>query len=530
MMTQVVRAQGGMVVAPHHLAAEAGCMVLRDGGNAVEAMVAAAATIIVAYPHMNALGGDNFWLISKGSGPPIGIDACGAAARLADANFYRDAGHDAIPSRGPLAALTVAGAVSGWQEALKASTAMGGTMPISQLLEAAISHARDGIAVPHTLHANAAGKREELEDVPGFADVFLPGGTPVTEDAQFKQPRVAATLERLAEAGFDDFYRGDLARSMAQDLKAAGSPLRLDDFEAHNARTVDALSVELKHGRVYNMPPPTQGLASLMILGIFERLGIGAADGFDYVHGLVESAKQAFLVRDAHVTDPAYMDVDPADFLTVNALDERANAINPEAALAWPQEAKPGDTVWLGAIDADGNAVSFIQSVYWEFGSGLVLPETGMLWQNRGTSFSLDDTAVNALRPGRRPFHTIQPALALFIDGRMMPYGTMGGEGQPQTQSVIYTRYAYFGQDLAQTISGPRWLLGRTWGAEATNLRIEDRFDESVYEALRSAGHDVEVVGAFDDVMGHAGALVRHPDGSIEGTSDPRCDGAAIGC
>lgn len=529
MMAQVVRAQRAMVVAPHPLAVEAGCSVLREGGNAVEAMIAASATMMVAYPHMNSLGGDNFWLISKGGGPPIGIDAAGPAAGLADTGFYHDAGHAEIPSRGPLAALTVAGVVSGWQEALKISADWGGTMPLDRLLEAAANHARDGVAVPHTLHANATGKRGELEDVAGFAAVFLPGGAPVAEGALFKQPRVAATLERLAEAGLDDFYRGDLARSMAQDLKAAGSPLRLDDLEAHAALRVEPLSVGLRQARVYNMPPPTQGLASLMILGIFERLGIETADGFDYVHALVESTKQAFLVRDAHVTDPAYMDVDPADFLTGAALDERADAIDSKTALTWPQYAKPGDTVWLGAIDAEGNAVSFIQSLYWEFGSGLVLPESGVLWQNRGTSFNLDDTAVNALKPGRRPFHTIQPALALFYDGRVMPYGTMGGEGQPQTQSVIYTRYAHFRQDLAQAIDNPRWLLGRTWGAEATNLRIENRFDGCVYEALRGAGHDVEVIGPHDEIMGHAGALVRHPDGSIEGASDPRCDGAAAG-
>jgi gamma-glutamyltranspeptidase len=530
MMAQLVRAQAGMVVAPHYLAAEAGCSVLREGGNAVEAMIAASAAIMVAYPHMNALGGDNFWLISKGGGPPIGIDAAGPAAGLANVDFYRDSGHTEIPSRGPLAALTVAGAVSGWQAALEISADWGGKMPLGRLLEAAIAHARDGVAVPHTLYANAADKCGELKDVPGFAEVFLPGGVPVVEGTQFKQPRVAATLERLSHAGLDDFYRGDLASSIAQDLEAAGSPLRSVDLEAQNALHVDPLSIGLRHARVYNMPPPTQGLASLMILGIFERLGITVADGFDYVHGLVESAKQAFLVRDSHVTDPAYMDVDPAEFLTDAALDELAAAIDTTTALPWPQPAKPGDTVWLGAIDAAGNAVSFIQSIYWEFGSGLVLPQTGVLWQNRGTSFSLDEGAVNALKPGRRPFHIIQPALALFGDGRVMPYGTMGGEGQPQTQSMVYTRYAQFGQDLALAIDNPRWLLGRTWGTETANLRVEDRLGADVIEALRIAGHDVEAVGAYDEVMGHTGALVRHPDGSIEGASDPRCDGAAIGC
>ncbi len=529
-MTELVRAKGGMVVAPHHLAAEAGCAVLREGGNAIEAMVAAAAAIMVAYPHMNALGGDNFWLISKGGAAPVGIDAAGPAARLADGNYYLDAGHDAIPSRGPHSALTVAGAVSGIGEALKVSAAWGGRIPLERLLDGATSLARSGVAVPGTLHANAAAKRAELEPVPGFAETFLPGGAPPEKGTIFHQPRLASTFEHLATAGLDDFYRGDLARSMAVDLEAGGSPIRLDDLEAYNARRVDPLSVALNGARVYNMPPPTQGLAALMILGIFERLGVSEAEGFDYVHGLVESAKQAFLVRDAHVTDPAYMSVDPEEFLKPEMLDRCANAVDRKTALPWPHVAKPGDTVWLGALDKDGNAVSFIQSVYWEFGSGFVLPESGVLWQNRGTSFSLQEEAVNTLKPGRRPFHTIQPPLAIFDDGRVMPYGTMGGEGQPQTQSMIYTRTATYGQDLAQAIAAPRWLLGRTWGAEAMNLRVESRLDPAVIDALRAAGHDVEVIGPMDEVTGHAGALVRHQDGSMEGASDPRSDGAAIGC
>ena len=530
MMTDLVRANGGMVVAPHHLAAEAGCDVLREGGNAIEAMVAAAAAIMVAYPHMNALGGDNFWLISKGGEPPIGIDAAGPAARLADADFYREANHQVIPGRGPLAALTVAGAVSGIAEALMVSAEWEGRMPLERLLAPAVALARDGVSVTDTLHSNAAGKRAELEPVPGFTETFLPENYPPEKGSAFRQERLAATFEHLAKTGLDDFYRGDLARSMAGDLEEAGSPLRLEDLEGHRALRVGPLAVELKHARVCNMPPPTQGLASLMILGIFERLGVRAAEGFDYVHGLIESAKQAFLVRDAHVCDPDYMRVDPAEFLKAETLDECAATVDRKKALPWPQAAKPGDTVWLGAIDRDGNAVSFIQSIYWEFGSGLVLPESGVLWQNRGTSFSLDQGAVNALKPGRRPFHTIQPPLALFHDGRVMPFGTMGGEGQPQTQSMIYTRYALYGQDLAQAIAAPRWLLGRTWGAETTNLRVENRLDAKVIEALRNAGHDVEVIGPFDEVTGHAGALVRHPDGAIEGASDPRCDGAAVGC
>jgi gamma-glutamyltranspeptidase/glutathione hydrolase len=174
--------------------------------------------------------------------------------------------------------------------------------------------------------------------------------------------------------------------------------------------------------------------------------------------------------------------------------------------------------------------VSFIQSIYWEFGSGVILPESGILWQNRGISFSLDDHHHNCLKPHRRPFHTIQPAMAVLDDGRLMAYGAMGGEGQPQTQAMIFTRHALFGQPLQEAVSAPRWLLGRTWGEETTSLKIEDRFDDDIIEALEAAGHQVERLGGYDEMMGHAGALVYHPSGLIEGASDPRSDGAVATC
>jgi gamma-glutamyltranspeptidase/glutathione hydrolase len=180
-------------------------------------------------------------------------------------------------------------------------------------------------------------------------------------------------------------------------------------------------------------------------------------------------------------------------------------------------------------MDKEGRAVSFIQSVYWEFGSGVVLPSTGITWQNRGTSFSLDPTHHNSLAPLRRPFHTIQPAMAQLSDGRVMSYGTMGGEGQPQTQAMVFARHVLHDQALQAAITAPRWLLGRTWGSESTSLRIESRFDDEMIKQLRKAGHNVEVVGDFEEIMGHAGALVSHPDGLIEAGADPRSDGAAVG-
>lgn len=529
-MLQTVRSFRGMVTAPHHLAAQAGLRVLEDGGNAVEAMIAAASTIAVVYPHMNALGGDNFWLIHTPGNKVVGIDACGAAAGKADMEFYRSKGLESIPSRGPLAALTVAGVVSGWQEAYRLSCEdMGGKLPLSRILEDAAFLAADGIAVTNTQANNTRGKLDELKDVPGFAGNFLENGAPPAVGDRFCQPALVQTLKLLADRGFDDFYRGDLARAIAADLERAGSPLTLEDLQRHHALRIDPLTVKVAGHQVYNMPPPTQGLASLIILGVFDRLGVSEAEGFEFVHGLVESTKRAFRVRDNHVTDPEYMDVDPRSFLSDKALDAMASEISPDQALPWPEEAAPGDTVWLGAADSEGNVVSFIQSIYWEFGSGVVLPDTGITWQNRGVSFSLDSAATNSLAPHRRPFHTIQPALSHLSDGRVMAFGTMGGEGQPQTQAMVFARHVLYGQELQQTVTAPRWLLGRTWGANATNLRIEDRFEAEVLAALRTAGHDVEVLGDYDEVMGHAGAIVSHPDGLLEGASDPRGNGQATG-
>jgi gamma-glutamyltranspeptidase/glutathione hydrolase len=531
-MRETLRARRGMVVAPHHLAAGAGLAVLREGGNAIEAMVAAAAAIAVVYPHMNGLGGDNFWLIDGGGDRPLAIDACGAAAQAATPARLAEAGHaDALPSRGPLAALTVAGAVSGWQQALEISRQWGGRLPLARLLEDAAALAREGFAVGPSLARNLREQRGALQAQPGFAPVFLPQGLALQTGERLALPALAGTLEHLGRAGLDDFYRGELARSLAADLQGAGSLLELADLQAHRARLVEPLAVSLPGAMVHGLPPPTQGLASLMILGQHARLPRAPAESAQEIHNIVEATKRAFFVRDAQIADPSVMRLDAAAYLSAAALEREAAAIDPGRALPWPQAAAHGDTVWLGAVDAQGRAVSFIQSIYWEFGSGVVLPASGMLWQNRGTAFSLDPRSLRVLAPGRRPFHTIQPALARLADGRVMPYGTMGGEGQPQTQAAVFTRYAVHGQQLQQAVSAPRWLLGRTWGDAVHCLRVEDRFDPAVAEGLRSRGHELALVGPWEEMMGHAGALVAHRGsgpraGLIEGAADPRSEGA----
>jgi gamma-glutamyltranspeptidase/glutathione hydrolase len=223
------------------------------------------------------------------------------------------------------------------------------------------------------------------------------------------------------------------------------------------------------------------------------------------------------------------MTEDPAAFLQPEALDRMAARIVPDRALPWPAPPTGGDTIWLGAVDAHGMAVSFIQSIFFEFGSGTVLPESGIHWQNRGASLLLGSDGPRRLAAGHKPFHTLNPALATFDDGRVMVYGTMGGEGQPQTQAALFTRYALGGAGLQEAITAPRWLLGRTWGEESVTLKLEDRFSAETVHALRGAGHDIEMVAPFTSMMGHAGAIVRHADGFIEGATDPRSDGAASG-
>jgi gamma-glutamyltranspeptidase/glutathione hydrolase len=523
----------GVVCAPHSAAVADGRAILAEGGNAIEAMLAMAASIAAVYPHMNHVGGDGFWLIREPSGRVRAIMGAGRAGAKATPRFYRDAGHHEIPSRGPLAALTVPGAVATWMLALEAAKAQrggGARLPLPVLFDAAIKHAREGYTVTRSQAALTTEKLTELKDVPGFAAAFLPDGKPPEQGARLKQAAFAATLDHLANAGLDDFYRGDVGREIAADLERVGSPVTRADLENYEARIAEPLSVSTSAGTLYNTPPPTQGLASLMILALFDRLRVTQGESFEHIHGLIESTKRAFRVRDRFVTDPDQIDGNLTRFLDTKFLDAEADKIDRKKAARWPQPYGEGDTIWMGAADASGLVVSYIQSIYWEFGSGVVLPATGILMQNRGASFSLDPKALNTLAPGRRPFHTLNPALATLKDGRIIAYGTMGGDGQPQTQAAVFTRHVVFGQPLERVLEAPRWLLGRTWGSTHTNLRIEPRFDESLIDRLMSAGHDVDVLGTpYSDTMGHAGAVILHPNGTLEGGHDPRADGGADG-
>jgi gamma-glutamyltranspeptidase len=518
----------GVVCAPHGAAVESGRQILAEGGNAIEAMLAMAATIAAVYPHMNHIGGDGFWLIRERLGRVRAIMAAGPSGLQVKPELYRD--YETIPPRGPLAALTVPGAVGGWALALKAAKANDGKMPLGVLFAPAMLHASKGYAVTRSQARLTAEHFAELKDLPGFAATFLVEGKPPTAGTVLRQEALAATLEQLAHAGLGDFYRGDVAREIAADLERIGSPLTRHDLERYQATLAEPLRLDVPSGTLYNTDAPTQGVVSLMILALFARLNVTEAEGFDHIHGLVEATKRALRLRDRVVTDPNYL-----PYALSRALDERFIAgevmkIDRRKAAPWPVGGSGGDTIWMGAADTSGLVVSYIQSLYWEFGSGCVLPTTGVLMQNRGSSFSLAAGALNPLAPERLPFHTLNPALAVLNDGRVMAYGTMGGDGQPQTQGAIFTRHVQFRMPLGQALDRPRWLLGRTWGAPKTALRLEPRFDENLLDRLASAGHDVEVLPEpYSDLTGHAGAVVLHRNGTCEGAHDPRADGGAAG-
>lgn len=507
----------GAFAAPHDAAARSGLSVLQDGGSAIEAMVAAAATIAVTYPHMNAIGGDGFWLISRADGSVTGISAAGRAAGLATVAAYTDG----IPARGPRAALTVPSAIAGWQAALEF---MPTRLPLLRLLRDAIRYAGDGTRVTGSQARHTAAKLEELADQPGFS-VFAPGGQAPAEGDLLSNPALAETFDRLGRKGLRDFYTGETTAQHAAWLAQVGSPLRAADFTGARADVVAPLSAGIGAGTLWNMPPPTQGAASLMILGIYDRLGAAPSDGAEFVHRLVEATKPAFRLRNAHIGDPDHMTVRVGDWLTDAALTQMAGGIDLSRAAPWLDPPRDGGTIWMGCCDSDGTMVSYIQSVYWEFGSGLVCPATGVLFQNRGAAFSLTE-GPNMLRPGARPFHTLNPAMARLTDGRRIAYGTMGGEGQPQTQAAVLSR-VLLGRTMAEAVAAPRWLLGRTWGEETTTLKLEERFG-AVIGQLSALGHDTEVIPDFSDLTGHAGGVVLHPGGLIEAAHDPRADGGAL--
>jgi gamma-glutamyltranspeptidase len=523
--TLSIRSKSIAFTAPHYAASQAGQNILQQGGTAIEAMVAAAASISVVYPHMNSLGGDGFWLISEPGKEPIAIDASGTAAKRADLDFY--SGQKQIESRGPRACLNMAGAVAGWKKALDISHSWQSALTLEQLLSTAIGQAEWGIEVTQSLQNASEKTFDELHRFENF-DQFLIKGKSLRKGKILKLPKIAQTLKTLVKNGLDDFYHGDIAKLLAEDLSTVGSPIQLSDFNHYQAQQVTPLSLSTSAGKLYNLPAPTQGIASLIILGLFDKVQHQAKTEAEFIHLLVECTKQAFIVRDTVLTDSSRLAIPLEHYLQEEKLNQLAKKVCLNKALPWPHIAKTGDTVWMGACDQEGRMVSYIQSIYWEFGSGVVLPQTGIVWHNRGTSFSLEPDHLQQLKPGLKPFHTLNPAFAELKDGRRLCYGTMGGEGQPQTQAAVFSRYVYRHQALPMAIAASRWLLGRSWGDNSHNLKVEEDIPQDIIHELVTKGHEVLTVAACNELMGHAGAVVLRPDNSVAAATDPRSDGKAF--
>ena len=532
----------GIVTSPNYLASQAGLEILRKGGTAVDAAIATASTLAVVYPQMCTLGGDNFWLIYNAkTAEQKALNASGRSGEKATIDFYKSKGVSKIPSRGYLAANTVPGVVSGWGAAYEYSKGnMKSSLRWKDLLASAIDYADKGFPVSTSLafwseiNTNPADSEfRNLQRFDAFRKTYLHAdGSPYTVGQVMRLPELAGTLRQLADKGSKEFYTGDIAKRIVADLQTNGGLLTLSDFAAHKADWVKPIYADYRGYKAANFPPNTQGMASLEILNVLNNFDIKAmGEGTaDYYHAIIEATKEAFADRDKYLSDPDFVKI-PLDYLlSAQHGKEQAARIRMDKAAEKVTPLDPkGDTIWLGVVDAQGNTVSLIQSIYHDFGSGIVAGGTGVLLQNRGSFFSLDPKHVNHVEPRKRTFHTLNPAMLLKDGKPYLVYGTMGGEGQPQTQAAIVTRVVDFGMTPQEAIAAPRWLYGRTWGASSNDLKLEGRIPQKVADELKRRGHPVRLIENYTDTMGHAGAiLVDQATGVRQGGTDPRGDGAAV--
>ncbi len=533
------------ITTPNHLATQVGLDILQKGGNAVDAAIAAASTLAVVYPQMNTIGGDNFWLIYDAKTKQIhALNASGRSGEQATIDFYTSKGYTKIPSRGYLAANTVPGIVSGWDAAhtFARSHFNNKGLAWNKLFDKAINYAQNGYVVSPSVarwqQINTDIKDPEARNLQRFDEfrrVYLkPDGSPYQVGEVHRQPDLARTLSTIAKEGASSFYTGSIAKSIVADLQAHGGVLTLNDFASHRADWVTPLSVPYRNYTAYNLPPNTQGMASLEILNILNNFDLSKIEegSADYYHLLVEATKEAFIDRDTYLTDPDFSKIPTERLLSASHGKAQAARIDMTRTAGKNPPLEPkGDTIWLGVIDKDGNAASLIQSIYHDFGSGIVAKNTGVLLQNRGSFFSLDPKHINHLQPKKRTFHTLNAAMILDKDQKpVLIYGTMGGEGQPQTQAAIATRVIDYGLSVQDAVAAPRWLYGRTWGAESNSLKLEGRIDDEVIKTLADRGQPVEVLDDYTDTMGHAGAIqINQQSGVISAATDPRSDGLAAG-
>ncbi len=522
----VTLARKGIVAAPHYLAAEAGLEILKTGGNAIDAAIAASAILQVVYPFVCGLGGDVFMLIYDAkSGELYGLNGSGRSAQMATIKRYRELGYTTMPVFG-IHTVTVPGCASGWDAAMQRF----GRLGLAQALAPAIAYAEEGFAIGPGLHAALAAGSARTEIHRSWHKHFLPNGTVPPVGAVVRFPTLARTLQAIAKGGSDTFYHGEIADQIAAFFAREGGLITRDDLAAHQSEWVTPLSVPFAGLRIYELPPNTQGITALQMLGILDALQLGEDPlAPETVHLSVEAKKLAFADRATYLTDAAYMRIDPTAFIDPDYLARRRALIDPARAQpSFDPGSFTGDTIYLCTADRDGNIVSLIQSTYMGFGSGVVVDDTGIVLQNRGAYFSLEPKAANALAPAKRTLHTLIPSMALR-DGRpAMVFGTMGGDGQPQIHLQVYTAVARFGLNIQQAIEMPRWIHGDTPGGET--LLLESRFPPATLDTLRRLGHRVQEHGMWSSTMGYTQGIVFDAStGVMQGGSDPRAEGIAAG-
>lgn len=510
----------GLVTSPHPLASEAGRQVLEQGGNAIEATLAMAAVLAVVYPHFTGLGGDAFWLIAEPDGAVHALSGIGQAAQ--QCGGYSGS----IPIRGAASALTTAAAVDSWGQAFEISRGRwGGRQSWQGLLEPAIAYAEEGVSLSQSQRFWAAQRAAEAPAWPGFSAAFP------AEERTMRQPQLARTLKRLAEAGSRDFYDGEIAQRLARGLVAAGSPLTLGDLQRTRARAEAPLKLPYRGGELLTFGPPTQGISTLQAMGMLAHIDFGGiAEGSAmHYHLMIEAIKLAFIDRDRWVADPEHVLVPVADLLDPGYLAAQAQRISREVARPWPHTFRHGDTVFMGAADAQGRGVSLLQTLYFDWGSGVVVGDTGVLWHNRGAAFSLDPTHPNVLRPGKRPFHTLNPGIYLEGGRPRLLYGTQGADGQPQTLVALLTRLIDYGLDPLAAMARPRFLLGKTFSDSRDTLKLESDVGPDVVAALGAMGHEISLIPAQSPLAGQPGVIRLDPAGGLSGAHDPRSEGLALG-
>lgn len=514
-------ARGGMVTSPYAPAAAAGAEVLARGGNAIEAAIATGAVLAVAYPHFCGLGGDAVWVVADRQGRRRVFSAIGRATGAAIAD-------GPIPIRGGGSAITGAALVAGWAYALDWSARhWGGRERLADLLAPAIERAEAGVPLTASQAFWRDFRAGETQDWPGFDAQF---GAPLRVGAPFRQPRLAATLRTIARDGPRAFYEGELAERIVAGLAAAGSPLRLADLAATEVRETEPLRLPYRGLELLAPPPPTQGVTTLGILGILSRFAMRELDesGADFFHLCVEAVKAAFDDRRG-LADPDFVDAVAEDLLDPDRLAAHAAAIDPGRARPWGDPFRTGDTVFLAAADAAGGAVSVLQSLYFDWGSGVVAGDTGVLWQNRGAAFGRAPDDPNRFEPGKRPFYTLNPGMALAEGRPRLLYGTQGADGQPQTLAVLLSRLIDHDLEPLEALRRPRFLLGRTFSDGRDTLKIEADVGGDVLAELRRRGHDLSPLPAASPLAGQAGVIRIDADGVMTGAHDPRSDGRAIG-